>query len=115
MLHTGRTFHVGDVASVEELAEKVTSTTWVLCTGFRLRVENQVLLFLNDSTSGDGIQEYAVFAEDGLQLESITFGWCDQAQAERHIRAILAGQVVDMGCHQLRIDTSIHHLCHLCR
>ena len=90
--------------------------TWTLCTGFRLRAGHQVLLFLNDSTSEDGGQEYAVFQEDdGLQLESLTFGWSDQERAADLVREVLSGQVVEMGRYELRIDESDEHVCHLCR
>lgn len=115
MLHERRRFCVADVPSIEELARKLTQCTWTLCTGFRLAADGQVLLLLNDSTHEDGAQEYAVFREDGQQLESITFGWCDHASAEEHIRAVLAGQVVQMGHYELRIDPSDDHVCHLCR
>jgi hypothetical protein len=114
MIYDRRVHFVGDVATVEELAEKLTSITWTLCTGFRLRHGNQVLLFLNDSMSEDGAQEYAVFSKEGLQLESITFGWCDQATAAQHIREVLSGEVVQMGHYELRIDTDPNHSCHLC-
>lgn len=115
MMHRRRTFNVADVLSIEELADKLTSMTWTLCTGFRLRTAEQALLFLNDSTSEDGAQEYAVFSEDGRQLESITFGWCDQARAETLIRNVLAGQVVEMGRCALRISQGGRHVCDLCR
>jgi hypothetical protein len=54
-------------------------------------------LFLNDSTSPDGAQEFAVVkTDDGngklIQIESITFGWCDEAKALEHVRATLAGE-----------------------
>jgi hypothetical protein len=48
--------------------------SWTMCTGFRWRS----LLFLNDATSGDGAQEYAVIREgvDGSeQVESLTMSW----------------------------------------
>jgi len=61
------------------MLEDLTHTkTWTLCTGWRVGDT----LYLNDSTSEDGAQEYAVlrvqpgvgclFAE---QFESATFGW----------------------------------------
>lgn len=94
----------------EELAEKLTGSTWTLCTGFEL----EGVLFLNDSFSEDSAQEYAVI-KAGHQVESITFSWCDRPQAERHIRTILAGAGVDMGPSRPKIDTSRRHSCHLCR
>jgi len=93
MMHTRRTFCVFPVETADDLAEKLTAHTWTLCTAFRLHD----YLFLNDSTGEDGAQEYAVVkaaADDGpaLQVESITFGWCDRAKALDYIRRTLAGE-----------------------
>lgn len=93
MLHRSRCWCVSLAKSAEELARKLTETTWCCCTGFALGT----YLFLNDSTSPDGAQEFAVVKTDGedgkpTQIESITFGWCDEAKALEHIRATLAGE-----------------------
>ena len=92
MMHKRRTFCVSPVATAEDLAEKLTNYTWTLCTGIRLGG----YLFLNDSTCEDGAQEYAVIKEtEGgqlLQVESITFGWCDRDSALAYIRRTLAGE-----------------------
>ena len=110
MIHNKRTFHVGVVATPEELAEKLTGSTWTLCTGFEL----DGVLFLNDSFSEDSAQEYAVI-KDGHQVESITFSWCDRPQAEQLIQNIIAGHSVDMGFVKPKIDANSRHSCHLCR
>ncbi|MBM4005092.1 MAG: hypothetical protein FJ295_17690 [Planctomycetes bacterium] len=93
MLHSNRRWCVCPAASAEELACKLTGTSWCCCTGFEL----DGYWFLNDSTSPDGVQEFAVVKIDGrggrpVQVESITFGWCDTARALEHIRATLCGQ-----------------------
>ncbi|MFO0849937.1 MAG: hypothetical protein U0871_15485 [Gemmataceae bacterium] len=93
-MHGRRTFCVYPVETADELAEKLTAHTWTLCTAFRLLD----YLFLNDSTSEDGAQEYAVVrapTDDGpaVQVESITFGWCDRAKAADYIRRTLAGEI----------------------
>ena len=45
---------------------------WVLCNGIRW----EGLLILNDATSEDAIQEYAVIDEkSGAQVESLTVSW----------------------------------------
>jgi hypothetical protein len=53
-------------------------------------------LFLNDATSADGAQEYAVIRPlpngEYLQIESITFSWCRAQQALDYIRQVLAGE-----------------------
>lgn len=88
MMHKTRCFMVVDIdGGAEELAEKLTQHTWTPCTGFRLRG----YLFLNDSTSPDGAQEYGI-VKGGKQIESITFGWCDKAKGLDYVRRILAGE-----------------------
>ena len=92
MLHSNRVWCVNPVESAEELARKLTETTWCCCTAFTLGGYG----WLNDSTSPDGAQEYAVLKGDGgqgapVQIESITFGWCDEATALDFIRRTLAG------------------------
>lgn len=94
MMHTRRSFQVSEAGSAEDLAEKLTGRTWTLCTGFRLGG----YLFLNDSTSEDGAQEFAVvkLSPDpggaALQAESITYGWCDYQTGLDFVRRCLAGE-----------------------
>jgi hypothetical protein len=92
MLHSKRRWCVAPVGSAEELAHKLTETTWCGCTGFRIGE----YLWLNDSTSPDGAQEFAVVKEieagRWVQLESITFGWCDYERSLELILATLNGQ-----------------------
>lgn len=117
MMHQHRSHMVFDVASVEDLAEKLTQRTWCGCSGFRLPVESWdsplgpivALLFLSDATSGDGAQEYAVILEPqnyGLtegrildlkdpgahQVESVTFSWMTEAAALETLRQYAKGE-----------------------
>lgn len=86
MIHAKRPFSITDMATAEGLAEKLTKHSWTLCTGFRFGGH----LFLNDSFSEDGAVEYAVIREsDGVQVESITFGWCTEAQAVEYIKRVV--------------------------
>lgn len=91
MWHSKRLWSVGNVATAEELAEKLTNHTHCLCTGFRCGG----YLFLNDSLSEDGSAEYAVLKplDDGTyrQIESITFGWTTPVVALKLILNTLAG------------------------
>lgn len=64
MLHKNRRWCVTPVASAEELAEKLTEMTWCGCSGFRLGG----YLWLNDATSPDGAQEFAVYAGSSVML-----------------------------------------------
>ncbi len=91
VFHRQRRWCVTPAASPEELAGKLTEQTWTLCTAFELAG----YLFLNDSTSEDGAQEYAVVrvtdAGVHIQVESITFSWCTRERALELIRQVLAG------------------------
>lgn len=93
MMHHDRHWVVTVVDTAEELATKVTETTWTCCTAFA-RGE---YLWLNDATCPDGAQEYAVVKRMGprgkpLQIESITFSWCDYETALALIQQTLRGE-----------------------
>jgi hypothetical protein len=87
MMHKTRQFTVVAAEDAVDLAHKLTQYTWCVCNGFRLGD----YLFLNDSTGGDGAQEYGIVKE-GRQIESITFGWCNEARGLELIQEILAGK-----------------------
>lgn len=119
MLHHDRHWCVAPVESAEELARKLTEMTWCGCDGFEL----DGYLWLNDATSADGAQEYAVVKRAGpdgrmLQIESVTFGWCSYEQARAHIKRTLRGE--DDGNDfavpvSLRVQTPEEHgRCHYC-
>jgi hypothetical protein len=93
MFHKNRVWCVTQVESAEELARKLTTVTWTCCTAFELGG----YLWLNDATSPDGGQEYGVVKRQGpngqsLQVESITFSWCDYNTALEYIRRTLRGE-----------------------
>lgn len=93
MLHDNRVWCVTPVAFPEDLARKLTEYTWTCCTAFELHG----YLWLNDATCPDGAQEYAVLKRIGpngrpLQVESITFSWCDFPKALAYIEATLRGE-----------------------
>jgi hypothetical protein len=77
-------------AAIAELARKLTAYSWTLCSGFRLGS----FVFLNDSFSEDGAQEYAVFEaapnddETNTQIESVTFGWMSDERARAFLMAL---------------------------
>ena len=90
MLHSDRIWSVAEVASAEELAADLTETTWCCCQAFQITGHPRYI-WLNDSTSPDGAQEYAVCRlglakGDIRQIETITFGWCDSAKALKFVK-----------------------------
>jgi hypothetical protein len=93
MLHNHRRWCVTPAESPDALARQLTEQSWTCCTGFRL--ENY--LWLNDSTSPDAAQEFAVVRlsdqdRSAVQIESITFSWCTRAKALEHICRTLRGE-----------------------
>jgi hypothetical protein len=117
MVHTERVFKFAeDVTSVARLAESLTQRTWTLCTAFRLMTAPgaEPLLFLNDSFSEDGAQEYAV-VRNGRQIESITFSWCSRAEAHNYIAWLVGGGGGDYGAVEVRLEPADRHRYPLCR
>ncbi|MDB5388253.1 MAG: hypothetical protein JWM11_3899 [Planctomycetaceae bacterium] len=80
MFHHDCIWNVSPRANAEKLARKLTKTTiWCCCTGFALGE----YLWLNESASPDGAQEYGIVKNEigsgsQVQIESITFGWCNK-------------------------------------
>lgn len=119
MIHTKRRFCVtqAQAQSPEQLARDLCERTWTCCTGFQFGS----YLFLNDSTSEDGAQEYAVILirdASFLQIESITFGWCTEAEALRYVQDALAGKM-DENSFAKPVELCLelpeaHGRCHLC-
>lgn len=115
MMHKQRVFSVvsvyhGEDISPASLASLLTRHSWTLCSGFRLGH----LLFVNDATSEDGAQEFAVFDERlGKQVESLTCSWIQPDQLQAMILDLLAGaQGVESWGSMPRLDHpagSCHH------
>jgi hypothetical protein len=93
MFHRNRVWCVTPVGSAEELARKLTTTTWTCCTAFELGG----YLWLNDATSPDGAQEFLAVKKAGpndrpWQVESITVSWCDYAELLAYVERTLRGE-----------------------
>jgi hypothetical protein len=120
MFHDKRVWCVQKAESAEDLARWLTEHTMCCCSGFELGG----YLFLNDATSADGAQEYAVCkipADAGqphFQIESITFGWCDYEKGLQYVRDVLAGRYDEAEYARPvrpRLQTSAEHgRCHFC-
>jgi len=115
MIHTDRVFGVKTVYDIKTLANQLFHYTWTGCTGYRL----DEYLFLNDSFSPDGSQEFAVFRKsDGkfIQIESITIvNW---RFSENHLEDVLTQAMqsqLSMGSYELLLEDVSEHRCHLCK
>lgn len=77
MFYENRPIALREVEDAGYLAMRLLDTTWTLCTGWRLGD----IAFVNDSTSEDGVAEYAVLRVDGynprmgLEIGSISVGF----------------------------------------
>lgn len=114
MINTRRLWGFTQAESIEELCRILTSRTMTCCTAFRFGR----FLFLNDATSEDGAQEYAVLRPEGsawLQVESITFSWISQADAVQRLKEVMGGDEVPMGTWRPNIEPYDRHSCQLCR
>ena len=86
MMHTNRVWSLTDVDPAQ-LAHRLKEHSFCGCVGFRC----EGYLWLNDSTSADAIQEFAVVREsDGAQIESITVSWAEAEWIEEFHAALTA-------------------------
>jgi hypothetical protein len=118
MMHAKRVHHLGPVDTARHLAEKLTGSTWCLCTGFYVEGHPEYL-FLSDATSEDGAGEWGVIkkTENGFtQVESITFSWLTNGPALDYIERALRGEFDGEGWPvTIHLDESPTHRCHLCQ
>lgn len=95
MQHESRFWRRTTVATPAELARLLTRDIHPLCAGFAVRGFPDSL-FLNDSISVDGRQEYGFLKRVPYRLyrqyESITVSWCTTAEAESIIEECLSGR-----------------------
>jgi hypothetical protein len=114
-MHLHRVWAVSDLdCTPEELADKLAEHSWTLCTGFRCGD----VYWLNDATSEDGAQEYAIVrVADLVQIDSITASWCDKADLIGYARQYGRG-AADFNLTISRLaPANIAHpsgSCHLC-
>jgi len=90
MYHTKRRWCVFDRDDLAEFVQEIAGgRTWVLCNGIRWRG----LLILNDATSEDALQEYAVINEkSGIQVESLTVSWMKPEELAKTLTEIADGK-----------------------
>lgn len=118
MLHKSRVWRIQTCTTPEEIAGIIARyDSMVLCTAFR--VGNITLL--NDSTSEDSLQEYALCIGD-IQVDSITTSWCKPERLAEIIRGAMNGAydgqrtygVVDFGPSAKHGESDPDGCCHLC-
>ena len=111
MMHINRKFNVMKLESFKALAKILFNGTQCLCTGFQLGY----FIFLNDSTSEDGAQEYAVI-KHGVQIDSLTVSWME---SERELSdsfnglATIPSPMVSK-IENIKLDYGPYHHCYLC-
>jgi hypothetical protein len=102
MVHGSRRHRIQAVEALDELCLMLTQRDWHCCDGF----SHAGLLLVNDSTSADGAQEYAVFRMDrpNRQIESITVSWCTAERLMGLLGRLLDGSNpgCDMGTAELQ-------------
>jgi hypothetical protein len=114
MIHTKRVFGVQKIPDIKTLANQLFHYTWTGCTGYQLGD----YLFLNDSFSPDGAQEFAVhrISDDKFfQIESITIvNW---SFSEKYLEELLSKAMESrliIGSYELQLEDAELHRCHLC-
>ena len=112
-MHIRRVWNVRE-ENLGEIVRKLKNHSWTLCTGFKWGG----ILILNDSTSEDALQEYAIVREaDMVQLGSFTVSWMQGADLREQLEVmarIEGNPHPAYGAHpSLRIETSEHE-CELC-
>ena len=113
MFHSDRIFGIQQVSDVKSLANKLYEHFWNECVGFQIGE----YVFLNDSFSTEGVQEYAVFRiSDGqfIQIESITVGWIDNIESLETALSDAMKSKLNMGSGRLKIEDSKTHHCYYC-
>lgn len=110
MMHKTRTFSINKLDSFDELADQLLNYSFVLCQGFQVGE----YLFLNDSSSEDGAQEFAVI-HNGFQVESLTVSWVKSKEEMLDLLAELPGELVLWDAKDLELDYSPDHSCYHCK
>jgi hypothetical protein len=112
MIHTDRVFGVQYVSTIKTFTNQLFHCTCKCCTGYQLHD----YLFLNDSLTPFGAQEFAVFRitdRDYIQIASIII-WTFN---EGHLEDILSQSMksrMNMGTYKLKLEDISEHHCYLC-
>ena len=120
MLHSRRIWSLVEAELTETLAFDLSQRVWPGCHA----VAFCGYVFANDSTSPDGAQEFAVLKPhpDGevfVQIDSITFSWCNESRAKEWIELVSSGTFDIHDLARVSRDRfqvpAAHGACPLCR
>ncbi len=115
MNHPNRVFSITEVPDLKILAIQMFHDSLSICSGYQL----DEFLFLNDSFSEDGKQEFAVLKiNDGelIQIETITFlNWSFSYRLLELALTAAMDSKLNMGSYnELRLEDISEHHCDLC-
>ncbi len=124
MMHDKRVWCVQEFDSVEAFANELITTYATCMCHAAMILGHPDYIFLNDSTSEDAVQEWAIVKGgiDGTshrQIESLTVSWCDDEEIiESILRALSGDDDEAFFSHKIsspRLETpEVHDTCGLC-
>jgi hypothetical protein len=115
MIHTNRVFGVMAIPDIKTLTRKMNHWRYNCCEGYQQGKH----LFLNDSFSQAGDQEFAVFRVSGgkfIQIGTMTIP--DRSFTDNHLKNLLVEakkSKTKLGVYELKIEDAADHQCHLCK
>jgi hypothetical protein len=115
MIHTDRVFGVMAIPDIKTLTRKMYHWRYNSCEGYQQGKH----LFLNDSSSPAGDQEFAVFrVSDGKFIQIGTMTIPDRSFTENHLKNLLVEAKKSkkmLKTYTLQIEDAAEHQCHLCK
>ena len=115
MINTNRVFGVMTIPDIKTLTRKMYHWRYNGCEGY----QQNKYLFLNDSFSQAGAQEFAVFrVSDGKFIQIGTMTIPDRSFTENHLKNLLVEakkSMMNLGLYALQIEDAAEHQCHLCK
>jgi hypothetical protein len=115
MIHTDRVFGVMAIQDIKTLTRKMYHWRYNSCEGYQQGKH----LFLNDSSSPAGDQEFAVFrVSDGKFIQIGTMTIPDRSFTENHLKNLLVEAKKSkkmLKTYTLQIEDAAEHQCHLCK
>lgn len=115
MIHINRVFGVMTIPDIKTLTRKMNHWRYNSCEGYQQGKH----LFLNDSLSQTGAQEFAVFrVSDGKFIQIGTMTIPDRSFTDNYLKYLLVEakkSKTKLGTYALQIEDAAEHQCHLCK